>query len=221
VSPRALTYLAFTALLAIVFVGIVGFYYSRKRFERVERPKYRMLEDDDNLPGKTGSDGGKKPMDSPFKDMEQHNRVPRGFLVLLFALIAWGVYYIAAYTPEFSGWSQYDVLSREVRADKAKAAAASEKMMENPYEHDAKAAAEGKILYAGKCADCHGADLKGGDGPPLTDHLKYGEQDRQKYESIANGRPGGMPPFETELGRDRIWKVLAYVDSVRESGKKP
>jgi cytochrome c oxidase cbb3-type subunit 3 len=220
-SPRALAYLAFTAALAIVFAGIVGFYYNRKRFERVERPKYRMLEDDDNLPGKAGSDGGKKPMDSPFKDMEQHNRVPRGFLVLLFALIAWGVYYIAAYTPEFSGWSQYDVLSREVRADKGKTAAASEKMMENPYEHDGKAAAEGKVLYAEKCADCHGADLKGGDGPPLTGRLKYGEQDRQKYESIANGRPGGMPPFGTELGRDRIWKVLAYVDSVRESGKKP
>jgi hypothetical protein len=30
-----------------------------------------------------------------------------------------------------------------------------------------------------------------------------------------------MPAFEAELGRDRIWKVLAYVDSVREYGKKP
>jgi len=29
-----------------------------------------------------------------------------------------------------------------------------------------------------------------------------------------------MPGFETELGRERIWKVLAYVDSVREYGKK-
>ncbi len=160
-------------------------------------------------------------MESPFKDMEHHNRVPRGFLVLLFALAAWGAYYIAAYTPEISGWSQYDALSRDLRADREKAAGASAKMTENPYERDEKAVAEGKILYAGKCADCHGADLKGGDGPSLTDHLKYGEQDGQKYESIAKGRPGGMPPFETDLGRDRIWKVLAYVDSVREYGKEP
>jgi cytochrome c oxidase cbb3-type subunit 3 len=221
VSPRALAYLAFTALLAVVFAGIVGFYYGRRRYARIERPKYRMLEDDDNLPGGTGSEGGDKPMDPHFKELEQHNRVPRGFLVLLFALIAWGVYYIAAYTPAFSGWSQYDVLSREIRADQAKAAAASGKMLENPYEHDEKAVVEGKVVYEEKCADCHGADLKGGDGPPLTDHLKYGEQDSQKYESIAKGRPGGMPPFGTELGRDRIWKVLAYVDSVREYGKKP
>ena len=57
-TPRALAYLAFTALLAIVFAGIVGFYYGRKRFERIERPKYRMLEDDDNLPGPPGSERG-------------------------------------------------------------------------------------------------------------------------------------------------------------------
>ena len=35
------------------------------------------------------------------------------------------------------------------------------------------------------------------------------------------GTAGRVPAFETELGRDRIWKVLAYVDSVREYGKKP
>jgi cytochrome c oxidase cbb3-type subunit 3 len=160
-------------------------------------------------------------MDDPIGKMEAHNKVPRGFLVLLFGLIAFGVYYIAAYTPEISGWSQYKVLSKEMEADKAKAATGAAKMTGNPYERDEKAVAEGQVIYTGKCADCHGKDVKGGDGPPLTGHLKYGEQDGQKYESIAKGRPGGMPAFETELGRDRIWKVLAYVDSVREYGKKP
>ena len=159
-------------------------------------------------------------MESPFKEMEQHNKVPRGFLVLFFALIAWGIYYIATYTPEISGWSQKTTLSRELEADKVKAAAAA-KMDENPYEHDEKAVVEGKAIYLEKCADCHGKNVSGGDGPPLTGHLKYGEIDGRKYESIAKGRPGGMPAFETELGRDRIWKVLAYVDSVREYGKKP
>ena len=158
-------------------------------------------------------------MDEPIGKMEAHNKVPRGFLILLFGLIAFGVYYIAAYTPGISGWSQYKVFEKEEEADKAKAAAAA-KMTENPYEHDPKAVEEGKVLYNEKCSDCHGKDLKGGDGPPLMGHLKYGEEDGPKYESIAKGRPGGMPGFETELGRDRIWKVLAYVDSVREYGKK-
>ena len=160
-------------------------------------------------------------MDEPIGKIEAHNKVPRGFLVLLFGLIAFGVYYIAAYTPGISGWSQYKVLSKEMEADKAKAAAGAAKMDENPYERDEKAVAEGQGIYAGKCAECHGKDLKGADGPSLVDHLKFGEIDGKKYESISEGRPGGMPGFGAELGRDRIWKVLAYVDSVREYGKKP
>jgi cbb3-type cytochrome oxidase subunit 3 len=55
-SLRALLYLLFTALLAAVFAGIVAWYYGRRRFERVESPKYRMLQDDDNLPGPAGND---------------------------------------------------------------------------------------------------------------------------------------------------------------------
>jgi cbb3-type cytochrome oxidase subunit 3 len=55
-SLRALLYLLFTALLAAVFAGIVAYYYGRRRFERVESPKYRMLQDDDNLPGPAGND---------------------------------------------------------------------------------------------------------------------------------------------------------------------
>ena len=160
-------------------------------------------------------------MDEPIGKMEEHNKVPRGFLVLLFGLIAFGIYYIAAYTPWISGWSQYKVLEREAAADKAKAAASAAKMTENPYERDENAVAEGQLIYSGKCMECHGKDLKGEDGPSLTGHMKYGEQDGKKYESIAKGRPGGMPGFEADLGRDRIWKVLAYIDSVREYGKKP
>jgi len=160
-------------------------------------------------------------MDEPIGKLEAHNKVPRGFLVLLFGLIALGLYYIAAYTPGISDWSQYKTLSKEMAAEKARSAAAGAKTTGNPYGRDEKAVAEGQGIYAGKCVECHGKDLKGGDGPSLVDHLNFGEQDPEKFESIARGRPGGMPAFETELGRDRIWKVLAYVDSVREHGKKP
>ena len=159
-------------------------------------------------------------MENAFKDMERHNKAPRGFLLLFFGLVAWGIYYIAAYTPEFSGWSQYKVLEREAEADR-KLSAAAPTLAENPYERDAKSVAEGKGIYTENCAGCHGASLKGVVGPDLTGHLKYGETDGKKYESIAKGRPNGMPAFEAQLGRDRIWKVLAYIDSVREYGAKP
>jgi cbb3-type cytochrome oxidase subunit 3 len=55
-SLRALLYLVFTVLLAAVFAGIVVFYYGRRRIDRIEKPKYRMLEDDDKPPGAPGSD---------------------------------------------------------------------------------------------------------------------------------------------------------------------
>lgn len=53
-TPRALAYLLFTLLLAGVFAGIIAYYFNRKRRDRVEAPKYRMLDDDDPLPDATG-----------------------------------------------------------------------------------------------------------------------------------------------------------------------
>ena len=53
-TPRALAYLLFTLLLAGIFAGIIAYYFNRKRHDRVEAPKYRMLDDDDPLPGSTG-----------------------------------------------------------------------------------------------------------------------------------------------------------------------
>jgi len=80
-------------------------------------------------------------MHDGFRDLEQENRIPRFFLVFFFALIAWGLYYIVAYTPEFSGWSQYKVLGRQLEAEKAASPAVVPH--ENPYEKDSNAIAEG------------------------------------------------------------------------------
>lgn len=158
-------------------------------------------------------------MTQRFQEFERHNKPPMAFFVLFFALIAWGVYYIARYTPEISGWSQYEVVQKETAdARKAQATAA---MHENPYENDPKAIVEGRGIFEQNCSGCHGKDLKGGVGPDLTDHLAYGETDDKMFESVAGGRPNGMPSFEAQLGRERIWKALAYVDSVRERGAKP
>jgi cbb3-type cytochrome oxidase subunit 3 len=46
-TTGAWAYLLFTAALAAVFAGIVLYYFSRKRRDRVEAPKYRMLDEDD------------------------------------------------------------------------------------------------------------------------------------------------------------------------------
>lgn len=157
-------------------------------------------------------------MTDQLKDLEGHNKVPRGWLIFFFALIAWGVFYIIRYTPEISGWSYYDIYREQAAREKEKE---QPFMKENPYEFDEKSIVEGKTLYGDHCAECHGKDLKGDIGPDLTNHLAYGETDEKKFESIAEGRPDGMPAFNSLLGRDKIWKVLAYIDSVREYGRKP
>jgi hypothetical protein len=33
-------------------------------------------------------------------------KLPIGFVILFWALIAWGIFYFVAYTPAISGWSQ-------------------------------------------------------------------------------------------------------------------
>ena len=38
--------------------------------------------------------------------MEAENKIPVGWLILFWGLIAWGVVYLAMYTPAISGWSQ-------------------------------------------------------------------------------------------------------------------
>ena len=146
--------------------------------------------------------------------LESHNPIPKGWLAFFILIILWGLWYIYTYTPEVTGWSQYKILEKELATIKKTTFTV---LHENPYKNNDKAIAEGKVIYLEYCAMCHGEDLRGTvGGTDLTAHLNYGETDDKKFESIANGRGGGMPAFVDQLGTDRIWKVLAYIDSVRE-----
>ncbi len=53
--PAGWAYAAFAFLLGGAFVGIVVHYYDRRRKDRVEAPKYRMLDDEPQRKAK--SDG--------------------------------------------------------------------------------------------------------------------------------------------------------------------
>jgi cytochrome c oxidase cbb3-type subunit 3 len=90
----------------------------------------------------------------------------------------------------------------------------------NPYAGNAWAISEGKRLYgAYNCAGCH-ANGGGGMGPPLMDERwRYGCDDATVYETIAKGRPNGMPAFAARVPADQIWMLAAYVQSM--SGRLP
>jgi cytochrome c oxidase cbb3-type subunit 3 len=51
-------------------------------------------------------------------------------------------------------------------------------------------------------------------GPDLTDtYWRYGGLPAEIYQSIAQGRPQGMPAWGAALPPEDIWKLVAYIES--------
>jgi cytochrome c oxidase cbb3-type subunit III len=84
-----------------------------------------------------------------------------------------------------------------------------------PYAENAYAVSQGKTLYnAFNCSGCH-FQGGGGIGPPLMDdNWIYGSNPENIFETIAEGRPNGMPSFGGKIVPDQIWQIVAYVRSM-------
>jgi cytochrome c oxidase cbb3-type subunit 3 len=90
---------------------------------------------------------------------------------------------------------------------------------ENPlakkYVGNAKAIGAGARLFDWyNCSGCHfhGA---GGIGPSLMDDTwRYGGRIDQIVDSIARGRPNGMPSWQGKIPQNEIWEIAAYVLSL-------
>ena len=89
-----------------------------------------------------------------------------------------------------------------------------------PYEYNAYAQSEGKVLFNQfNCSGCH-AHGGGGMGPPLMDdEWIYGSSPDQIYSTIVQGRPNGMPSFAGKIPSPQIWQLVTYVRSL--SGLTP
>lgn len=78
--------------------------------------------------------------------------------------------------------------------------------------------AAGTKLYADNCASCHGEQAKGNPelgAPDLTDAIwLYGSSRTAMVESVANGRAGVMPAWESRLDDVTIKSLTAYVHSL-------
>jgi len=88
---------------------------------------------------------------------------------------------------------------------------------QNPYRDERGATAEGRVLFVRyNCSGCHGGRAGGGMGPSLRDPVwRYGNTDAQIFSTIAEGRDQGMPAWGTKVPEDQIWKLVAYVQSLR------
>jgi cytochrome c oxidase cbb3-type subunit III len=91
----------------------------------------------------------------------------------------------------------------------------------DPYAGNAVATSEGRQLFVRyNCYGCHGGHGGGGMGPSLRDPTWiYGSSDAHVFSSIAEGRAHGMPAWGTMLPQDQIWKLVAYIKSMRTSNE--
>jgi cytochrome c oxidase cbb3-type subunit 3 len=88
------------------------------------------------------------------------------------------------------------------------------------YGQNAFAIAQGQQLFGTmNCVGCH-SHGGGGMGPALMDaQWRYGGRIDQIAQSIAEGRPNGMPAWEGKLTDRQIWQLAAYVRTL--SGQAP
>ncbi len=154
---------------------------------------------------------------------EEDNAIPLWFNVGFYGLIAYGLCYIL-YFAVLSDWSQRGQYEAEVAALEAKYAAVREanRPTSNPYHGDAEALAKGKETWDSICVACHTAEGTGLVGPSLVDpYWKYGNSDAELFTTVSEGRPLGMPPWGPQLGTEKIWQVLAFMETLpkrREPG---
>lgn len=100
----------------------------------------------------------------------------------------------------------------------------TKKAAANPYQGDPKAIEEGRQIFSTYgCAGCHGAGGGGGMGRSLTDDAwKFGSDDQTLFHLVHGDYPDQtMPKFGAFLSEEQIWKVIAFVRTLKASGEVP
>jgi mono/diheme cytochrome c family protein len=88
---------------------------------------------------------------------------------------------------------------------------APEAWVERPTPTSPAMVAEGRKLFLGSCAHCHGDDATGDEGPDLHD---VEVSDRYVAHIIARGIKGEMPSFAKKLRAPDVADLTAYLRSL-------
>jgi glucose/arabinose dehydrogenase len=74
-------------------------------------------------------------------------------------------------------------------------------------------AQDGAILYGKNCAQCHGANLDGGNAASLIDGIwQFGAEDGYQFRNIKFGIVHlGMPSYQATLKDDEIRSIMSYM----------
>ena len=94
----------------------------------------------------------------------------------------------------------------------------------NPVANTVQNVEAGGNLYQANCAQCHGADARGGGPdagltpvppPALVEHLAD-HTDGDLFYWISEGLPRGMPAWKDQLTEDERWQIIVYLRSLVE-----
>jgi putative heme-binding domain-containing protein len=84
---------------------------------------------------------------------------------------------------------------------------------DNPYDGDPSAVRAGRALFANRCAECHGADARGMNGPDLTALWAQEIRDERVFQTIRSGVQGSVMPSSSAPDQE-IWAMVSYLKSV-------
>ncbi|MGE3684326.1 MAG: cbb3-type cytochrome c oxidase N-terminal domain-containing protein [Bdellovibrionales bacterium] len=156
---------------------------------------------------------------------ELDNPLPNWWLTTFLITIMFSFFYWIHY--EFSGgvnqWQELkqDMAHIEVLKKKRPATGDSDQDLEKLLA-SASVVDEGGIVYAAKCASCHGPQLQGLIGPNLTDEFWIHGHGKLS-EIVGVIRKGvldkGMPPWDGQLKDNEIKAVAVYI--AKQKGTNP
>ena len=155
---------------------------------------------------------------------ELNNPLPMWWLYMFYITLVFGAVYLVLYPGLGSfkgllGWSERNQYEGELQEANNIYGPIFEKYLGYKISElvDNKEAIKiGERLYSTYCTQCHGSDARGVRGfPNLRDNdwLHGGSPEKIK-ETITNGRQGAMPPWLEQLGREGVFEVGQYVQSL-------
>ena len=172
---------------------------------------------------------------------EFNNPLPRWWLWIFYATIAWGLWYVIAYpawpmisgaTEGYKGWSTRANVAADIAEAEAanaeinaKLAAADLTAINGDAELKGYAASAGAAVFKTWCAQCHGSGAAGAVGYPnlLDNDWLWGGSMEDIHMTVSHGirneedddaRYSEMPAFGELLEAEEIEQVVNYVQSL-------
>lgn len=160
--------------------------------------------------------------------VELNNPMPRWWLWLFWATIAFALVYLTLYPgmgkwQGVLGWTSAKQHAAETETAQKHYAPIFARYVATPIaelSQDAEALKVGERIFLNNCAACHGSDAGGGPGFPnlRDDDWLHGGTPEAIEATVLEGRQGSMPAWKDILGENGVKNVTAHVLSL--SGRK-